>query len=236
MLKKKNIRPGVHTWTMDAIQPKEKLLFTFDCTVHRLFRAPFCVRQSRMLSRRAGKKDAMNNGIPCNEWRFTSKKNKDRITFRFVNDDANTPSSCTVSVGDKDPLTGEIISLDFLHEYYKLADHQIYIHNREARNQTSIEIFTDNDGKSRIEKKEDFGVPSEDPFADPPDKILKLREIAASLTGRMADVYEALLIKYAGGKEKISMTDIARKWGVSTTQICKDRDKIKQIIRKALEK
>ena len=68
----------------------------------------------------------------------------------------------------------------------------------------------------------------------PPEKvrpILRLREVASSLSGRLADVYEALLVKYAGGKEKISMTDLARKWGVSVTQICKDREKVIQLIR-----
>ena len=59
--------------------------------------------------------------------------------------------------------------------------------------------------------------------------------MAASLTGRLADVYEALLIKYAGGKEKITFTSLAEKWGVSHTQISYDRDKVFRMIRKAVE-
>ena len=80
-----------------------------------------------------------------------------------------------------------------------------------------------------------FSVPAFDPFAeDEPEEILRLREVGASLTGRLADVYEALLVKYAGGKEKITFTALAEKWGVSVTQIGFDRDKIFRMIRKAI--
>ena len=76
----------------------------------------------------------------------------------------------------------------------------------------------------------------EGPFdTEEPEDILRLREIASFLTPRQRDVYEALLIQYAGGKEKISMTDLARKWGVSVTQIYKDRDRIIRRIREAVE-
>ena len=67
-----------------------------------------------------------------------------------------------------------------------------------------------------------------------PEEILRLREIAASLSGRLADIYEALLVKYAGGKEKLSMKDIAGKWGVSTARIYTDKDKIIRMIREAV--
>ncbi len=52
---------------------------------------------------------------------------------------------------------------------------------------------------------------------------------------RMADVYEALLVSYTGGKAKMSiMREIAEKWGVHLSQICKDREKIIRMIRETI--
>ena len=174
---------------------------------------------------------------PCNEYYHTVKAKKDRIEFRFVTNDRNTPSECTVRIGDTDPMTGgKITDITIMHEYYRLADHQIYVNRKETANRISLDGLVNDDGDSQLERKKKFSVPSEDPFAeDEPDEIVKLREIAASLKGRQADVYEALLVQYAGGKEKISMTDLARKWGVSVTQICKDRDRIIRMIREGIQ-
>lgn len=175
-------------------------------------------------------------GIPCNEYYHTVKARKDRIEFRFVNTDRNTPSECTVRLGDTDPLTGEVITdVGFFREYHRLADHQIYVNGKETRDRLSLDGLINDNGKSELEKKKCFSTPACDPFAeDEPDEILCLREVGASLTGRLADVYEALLVKYAGGKEKISFTSLAKKWGVSVTQIGFDRDKIFRMIRKAI--
>ena len=76
------------------------------------------------------------------------------------------------------------------------------------------------------------GIPCEDPFGEnEPDDIVRLREFAASLSGRMADIYEWLLVKYAGGQVKLSLQAIADKWGISTTQIYKDKDRLLRMIR-----
>lgn len=47
-----------------------------------------------------------------------------------------------------------------------------------------------------------------------------------------------LLINNVTGseKKKISMTALAHKWGVSVTQICKDRDRIIRMIREAVSR
>ncbi len=179
-----------------------------------------------------------NKGIPCNEYYHTAKAKKGRIEFRFVSTDRNTPSGCTVRVGDTDPMTGEVITdVAFFSEYHRLADHQIYVNSKETKNRLCLEGLVNDDGDSKLEKKKSFSVPAFDPFAeDEPEEILRLREIGASLTGRPAEVYEALLINHAGGKEKISMTALARKWGVSVTQICKDRDRIIRMIREAVSR
>ena len=220
-----------------------------------------------------------SKGIPCNETRHTLKAEKNRICFRFVTDDGNTPSTCIVGIGEIDPLTGEAITdMTFFREYYRMEDHDIYSYwksrhpaltpeEKQQRNEkkaamiaefkkqygyapsdsdihwmtddfmperftVSIERFRDEEGRPECDRITGFAIPCEDPFAeDEPDEILRLREVASSLTGRLADVYEALLVKYAGGKEKITMTSLARKWGVSIQQICKDRKKIIRIIR-----
>ena len=85
----------------------------------------------------------MKNGIPCNDWYYTVKNRKNRITFRFVTEDGNTPSSCTVRVGDTDPLTGEPVSdPELFREYYRLVDHQLYVNNKETRNRVYYDAFT----------------------------------------------------------------------------------------------
>jgi hypothetical protein len=79
--------------------------------------------------------------------------------------------------------------------------------------------MADEEGCNEIEHQLDCGSPAEDPPGlDVPDDITAMRELAASLTGRLADVYEALLIQHAGGREKITMSSIARKWGVCECQ------------------
>lgn len=174
---------------------------------------------------------------PCNEYIYTVKANRDQIVFRFVNNDRNTPTECTVRVGDVDPMTGEVITdVGFFTEYYKLADHQIYTNRKETKNRRSLDCLLEEDeNDSYIARKQKNNIPSVDPFAeDEPEEIMKLREIAAGLKGRLADVYEALLIQYAGGRDTVSLSSIARKWGVSVKQICKDRDRIIRMIRKGL--
>lgn len=218
-------------------------------------------------------------GIPCNETRHTIKAEKDKIRFRFVSDDGNTPSTFTVGIGDTDPLTGKAITdMTFFTEYYRMADHDIYSYwkdhrpyltpaekkQREEKKQSliadfekqygycpsesdihwltddfmperftvSIERFRDEEGTPENDRISGLGIPCKDPFEeDIPDEILRLRELAANLTGRLADVYEYLLMKHAGGKEKTTMKNIAKKWDVSTSQINKDKDRIIQMIR-----
>ena len=77
----------------------------------------------------------MKNGIPCNETRFTNGKDRNRIVYQFVADDGVTPSTCTIRIGDKDPLTGEpITDMDFfLREYYRLEDSQVHRNIENAR-------------------------------------------------------------------------------------------------------
>ena len=223
-------------------------------------------------------------GIPCNETRHTLKAEKDRICFRFVTEDGNTPSACTVSIGDTDPMTGETITdMTFFTEYHRMADHDIYswwksrrpaltaqekrqrgdrktalaedfeaeygYRPRESdlqwmtdgfrteRTTVSVEQFRDEEGCPEIDRIGGVSIPFEDPFAEnEPDEIFRLRALASTLKGEMADLYEWLLVKYAGGKVKLSMQEIADRWGISLSQAYKDKDRLVRMIREACRK
>lgn len=88
----------------------------------------------------AGRMDKMKKGIRCNETRFTNRDKRDRIRFEFVSDDEVTPSSCTVCVGDIDPMTGEkITDLTFFREYYRVVDHEVRENLKANRRKRSSE-------------------------------------------------------------------------------------------------
>ena len=88
-------------------------------------------------------------GIHANQTHYTEHKKRDRLVYEFVSDDDNTPSACTIHIGDKDPLTGEVITdMDFfIREYYKEEDHQVY------RNLENIRRPYTKEQKAQREKK-----------------------------------------------------------------------------------
>lgn len=223
--------------------------------------------------------DAMKKGIRCNETRFTNKDRRDRIQFEFVTDDGNTPSSCTVSIGDVDPVTGEkITNVTFFREYYRMVDHQVRenlkaerrrqspeeIARKEKEKEAYIRMFVkqwgyapsrddvlyhleqmenegyhlsamvfedDETGENITDRQAEFCAVMEEE-ASP--QLQALREVAGELTGRKAEVFEAMLQRAAGGKERLRFSDIARKWGVAPKQITKDQERIKNMIIKKL--
>ena len=88
-------------------------------------------------------------GIPCNETRHTLKAEKNQIHFRFVTDDGNTPSTCSIGIGDIDPLTGQTITdMTFFREYHRMVDHDIYSYWKDLR-----PALTPAEKKQRDEKK-----------------------------------------------------------------------------------
>ena len=224
-------------------------------------------------------------GIPCNDYIYTPGSKRDRITFRFVTDDERThrPLTCTIRLGDTDPMTGETITdVAFFREYYKEADHQIYTNRKAARTELterekeqyesdkaefaadfekkygyqpsysdireglakrwpkayhqSIQEMINDEGDDKSDRRMDLSIPAQDPFdTDVPDDIACLREVASSLTGRLADVYIAMLAKFDEGTENIPLISIAEKWSVSPAQITYDQEKIRRMIRKAIE-
>ena len=220
----------------------------------------------------------MRKGIPCNETRYINADRRDRIHYDFVSDDGNTPSSCTVRLGDTDPATGEpITDVTFFRDYHRFRDHQVmknlaavrpaftpeekedrrrrrdafiaaytaehgcppsgaavydYLDRTEAeRYLLSMDALVNPKGESLLDRMPAFSVPS---FADAVESpmLQALREVAASLTGRKAEVYEAMLRRADGDKDRVRFTDIAKKWGVSPKQITKDQQKIMRMVRK----
>ena len=224
--------------------------------------------------------DRMKKGIRCNEVRFTNGDKRDRIKFQFVSDDGNTPSSCTVCVGDIDPITGEkITDVTFFREYYRVVDHEVRENLKaERRKQTPEEIarkekekekyirmfvkqwgyapsrddvlyhleqmenegyhlsamvFEDDEtGENTIDRQSEFCAEMEE---EESPQLQVLREVAGELTGRKAEVFEAMLQRAAGGKERLRFSDIARKWDVAPKQITKDQERIVEAVRKKLK-
>ncbi len=221
----------------------------------------------------------MKKEIRCNETRYTNGADRDRIRYEFLSDDDLTPSSCTIRLGDTDPLTGDAITdLTFFREYYRLVDHQVMKNvqaarlgytsaekaSRDQRKADFIAVFTaehgyapskadvlyhldqleperwnlsldsltdEEDGSDDLDRHAVFSAPA---APDEPESIelRALREVAATLSGRKAEVYEAMLQRAAGGQERIRFVDIAKKWGVAPKQITKDQERIMAMVRR----
>ena len=227
----------------------------------------------------------MKKGIRCNEIRYTNGKDRNRICFEFVSDDGVTPSSCTIGLGDIDPMTGERITcVTILQEYYKVVDHEVRTNQQASQSGSldltpaqkarrdqlkkdyidgfitehgyapskddvrcwlkqkqaerwhlSLDSFVDEeDGSDDLERHAAFSVPA---FADREETIEEqaLREVAESLTGRKAEVYEAMVQRAAGGQVRLRFGEIAKKWGVAPKQITMDQERIIKMVRKRAE-
>ena len=68
------------------------------------------------------------------------------------------------------------------------------------------------------------------------DDTLALRAFARTLSGRLLDVYEMMLIRIDAGSEQPQLLELARKWAVSPAQITKDQARIRSMIREYSER
>ena len=221
----------------------------------------------------------MKKGIRCNETHYTNGIDRTRITYEFLSDDGNTPASCTVRLGDLDPISGErITDLSFFKEYYRLVDHEVmrnvqaarpdytssekvrrkklreaFIeeftmdhgyapsmadvldvmdHQEQERYHLSLDALTDKEtGRNNTDRHMAFSVPFS-AEADESVCMQALREVAASLTGRKAEVYQAMIQRAAGSQMRLRFSEIAKRWGVAPKQINKDQQKIMEMVRK----
>ena len=98
----------------------------------------------------------------------------------------------------------------------------------------SVSILVNEDGKEYASRHAEFSEPAaaeEEESAE----MQALREVAASLTGRKAEVYQAMIQRAAGGQERIRFSEIAKKWGVAPKQITKDQERIMEMVRRRAE-
>lgn len=114
----------------------------------------------------------MNNrqGIPCFVYYEIGQKNEKTIRYDFVSGDTKKPLEiplhATVSLGDMDPKTGELITdLTFFRESRELHNHEVYL-NKKAR---SVPL-TDHDKAVRKEIRKKLAEDYESDFGYPPSK------------------------------------------------------------------
>ncbi len=225
----------------------------------------------------------MKKGIRCNETRYINGKDRNRIRFEFLSDDGVTQSSCTIRLGDIDPMTGERITcVTVMQEYHRLVDHEVmknlqaarpgYTREQKARRRALLQKFTaaftaehgyapskdtvlwwleqqegerwnlsldmlindEEDGDDDLDRHAAFSVPSSTDREETLEEQA-LREVAASLTGRKAEVYEAMIQRAAGGQVRLRFGEIAQKWGVAQAQITKDQQRIMEKVRRRAE-
>ena len=91
-------------------------------------------------------------------------------------------------------------------------------------------LVDEEDGSDDLNRHAAFSIPFEE--EEESAGLQALREVAAELTRRKAEVYEAMIQRAAGGQVRVRFSEIARKWGVSPKQINKDQEKIKEMVRK----
>ena len=69
----------------------------------------------------------MNKGFPCFEYSEIGPKGQNRIDYCFVAGDEEIASHVRISLGDPDPMTGEIIADRMLfREYHRMRNREIY--------------------------------------------------------------------------------------------------------------
>ena len=98
----------------------------------------------------------------------------------------------------------------------------------------SVSVLINEDREDHTGRHRELGALAE-MDEEIPVELQALRDVASSLTGRLADVYEAMIQRAAGGRIRIRFSDIARKWGVSPKQINKDQEKIMEKVRRRAE-
>ena len=184
----------------------------------------------------------MNNRF-CNNVVKTRGDERNEITYRFVTDGAGgVPARATVRIGDKDPLTFETVTEEFVKDYHRMEDREVYYNQKSTgmlhgcRTLSYDYGMPDDADRSCAEVMPEMGTSG----SLVPDEIIRkmiserLAEITGRFSGRMKEVYEAMLSRQGGKGTKIRVVELARKWGVSERQIGYDQEKIARIIREEM--
>lgn len=133
--------------------------------------------------------------------------------------------------------TREAISEDFRRRwgYAPSRDDVVYLMEEPERWNLSVSVMVNEDGKDHSSRHTELSEPAVMDEEEETVEMQALREVAVSLTGRKAEVYEAMIQRAAGGRERLRFSDIARKWGVAPKQITMDQERIMEMVRKRAE-
>ncbi len=115
--------------------------------------------------------------------------------------------------------------------YAPSRDDLLYLMEEQERWNLSVSILVNEEGKDCASRHTELSEPA---VAEEEETVemQALREVAASLTGRKAEVYQAMIQRAAGGQERVRFSEIARKWGVAPKQITKDQERIMEMVRR----
>ena len=71
----------------------------------------------------------MKEPIKCDETTMLSSR-QTCIRFTYVSEDGVTPSERIVRIGDRDPISGEIITKELIQQYIKIHNSEVYYNRR----------------------------------------------------------------------------------------------------------
>ena len=71
----------------------------------------------------------MKEPIKCDETTMLSSR-QTYIRFTYVSEDGVTPSERIVRIGDRDPISGEIITKELIQQYIKIHNSEVYYNRR----------------------------------------------------------------------------------------------------------
>ena len=98
----------------------------------------------------------------------------------------------------------------------------------------SLSALVNEDGEDQVDRHREFSY-----FAvmDEEESIemQALREVGESLTGRLAEVFEAMIQEKAGGKVRLKKKDVADQWDIRPPQITKDQKTIMKMVQRRAE-
>ncbi len=98
----------------------------------------------------------------------------------------------------------------------------------------SVSVLVNEDGKDHTSRHKELSEPAAVEEEESVE-MQALREVAASLTGRLAEVYAVMFSKANGEKGGPKFGDLADKWDVSPKRINDYQEKIKAKVRKRAE-
>jgi hypothetical protein len=98
----------------------------------------------------------------------------------------------------------------------------------------SVSVLVNEDGEDHVCRHREFSEPAAVEEEESVE-MQALREVAASLTGRLAEVFEVMFSKANGEKGGLKFRDLADKWDVSPKRINAYQEQIKAKVRKRAE-